>query len=337
MLRLLRLTAGLLVSIGLLSWAMTRADLGKIRDIFAEADLRWAFAAVVALILSHVVVCHRLSVLIAALGVRARFPHLLAVHFLGLLYNSLVPAQLGLDTARVQFGATLVGSRSKMLVLALADRMIGTISLALIGSVACVILGLRDPRLWGLAAAPAVVLAGAAALVLAPRLLPATTQRILVKVGGWGRFGPRFLSLVDTAVRISERPGHVLAAIAVAGLQVTLFSTALGVLSTALGLPAPVALVALACPLIGLVTMLVPISINGIGVREAMFCATTIPLGLDQTQALALSFGWFALSLVSAIPGLLGWVVLAYSSPGPDGSGASVPAVDAAPSSVASP
>ena len=284
MIRLIRFATGFLISFGLLAWAITRADLAKVRDIFAAADGMLILVALGILLTSHVLHSYRWIALISALGGSVRFSRLLAVHFLGLLYNSLLPAQLGIDTARIQFGGMLAGSRSRMLVLAMADRLIGAVSLALVAGVASLVLGTHDSRLWPLAAAPVIVLGGATLLVLAPRMLPAATERWLHALGGRSRFGPWLLSLVSTAGRLANQPRLLTSVAVTACIQLAITSMALGILSDLARAPRADRPGGPGVPTDRAGHADRPDLDQRHRVRKAMFCATTIPLGLDQSS-----------------------------------------------------
>jgi hypothetical protein len=85
-------------------------------------------------------------------------------------------------------------------------------------------------------------------------------------------------------------------------------------IGTGLGAPIPASYYWIMVPMVSLLT-LVPISINGMGVREGGMLLFLTPLGVDQATALTLAFLWF---LVQTAGGLLGGLVyLAGAFPKP--------------------
>jgi uncharacterized membrane protein YbhN (UPF0104 family) len=74
---------------------------------------------------------------------------------------------------------------------------------------------------------------------------------------------------------------------------------------TALGAPVPASYYWVLVPMVSLLTML-PISVNGMGVREGATAVLLAPLGVAQETAVTLALLWFA---VTALVSLSGGVV----------------------------
>jgi len=75
-------------------------------------------------------------------------------------------------------------------------------------------------------------------------------------------------------------------------------------LSKSLGMGVPLWFMALAMPLVSIIN-LIPISVSGLGTSQLAFIFTLSLIGISSEYAVALSFLFFALGLVRAIPGAI--------------------------------
>jgi uncharacterized membrane protein YbhN (UPF0104 family) len=133
---------------------------------------------------------------------------------------------------------------------------------------------------------------------------------ILVLVGvGFAARGP-FASIRAAVPLVTEffrRPGLLAA---VAGLSFLLQSLVILVNvfnGVALGLDVPVAFYFILIPLIAVATM-IPVSLNGLGVREGAFVFFLSQVGVPQDQALSLALLWLGVLIASSLIGGLVWL-----------------------------
>ncbi len=174
----------------------------------------------------------------------------------------------------------------------LVDRVVGTAAIGGAGLVGLFVLGAEwalDPRVTAGAAVGGVALALAVGLVMRRRLRRS-----------WRRVAAHLPPL-----------GALLAAF---GLSLgTLACWVLSVIALARGLSLEVAppLLAFAAPLVALATLL-PISIGGIGVREAGYAVLLAPHGVATADAVALGLLQYAVYAVIAAAGGLGLAIEAW-------------------------
>jgi hypothetical protein len=74
------------------------------------------------------------------------------------------------------------------------------------------------------------------------------------------------------------------------------------ILGSALGLPAPAYFYWILVPMVTLLTLL-PISVNGMGVREGATAMLLAPFGVNQGAALSLALAWFAVHACASVLG----------------------------------
>ena len=155
--RAIKIVVAACISIGLIVWAFWKADVSVIADVFASADWRWVAVAVCVVLATPLVHCWRWRMLIRMTGDDAPYVPLVPVYFAGMLANLALPAELGLDAVRVQFGRRFVKDRSTMLTIVAADRIVGAWSLALVAGVCSLALVGGDAPTWALPIAPCIL------------------------------------------------------------------------------------------------------------------------------------------------------------------------------------
>jgi glycosyltransferase 2 family protein len=249
--------------------------------------------------------------LLRASGVALAPRHTFQFYFVGLFFNNFLPANVGGDFARVLDASRAGGSRTSAFSTVLLDRMIGTVTLA--GLAVVTSIPAIDRFHLGLAYAGLVVIFVASASLLwaifHPRLL-AMLERVLARVG-LGRLKPALDELADRlhGFRHQRRLFMELFIVSL-GVQVMRVCVHLAT-ARALGLAVPAAYFFLFVPLLAVIVSL-PISLNGIGVREAAGIQLFGLVGLPAGSAFSLQFATY---LVAVAISLIGGVVFLVRIP----------------------
>ncbi len=302
---LLLLAAKVLVSVLLFAWAFGRVQWSSIGPVLEHASPTWIAAAAGLLFASHLLASYQWSRLLRASGIDIPLWKVISYYYVGLFFNNFLPANVGGDFARTLDVARSGPSRPTALATVLLDRLIGTVAL---GGVA-VVSTLPAIDHFHLAAAYGGVLAFFVAAVLMlravlePRVL-ATLERALAAVG-LARLAP---ALDELSARLAAFRGQrrLLLQLLCIALVVQVMRIGVHVLfARSLGLQVPVAYFFLFVPLVAVIVSL-PISLNGIGVREGAGILLFGLVGLDRTSAFALQFGTYLVAVgVSLIGGLV--------------------------------
>jgi hypothetical protein len=224
----------------------------------------------------------------------------LVSHYLaGLFLGNVLPSTIGGDVLRIARCSTTTGSGE-----------IGFASVAL-------------ERLTGFIALPALVLAG---FLARPSLLEADGAWLAITASGGtlgvltlvlvlaghpklaGRFAgneswTRFIGSVHSGVdRMRRHPPYALAAIGTALVyQLSVVCSVILVFET-LDLPVPVAGTFAFVPAVAMLQVL-PISFNGLGVREGLLVLFLRSFGVSSAQAIAAGLLWFTTTLVVSMLG----------------------------------
>lgn len=293
--RILRIVISLVVLAIVIVNVGTENLLGALRTI----DLRWFALAVLIHLAGLVIRTWRWSMLIAALGTPIAFGRLLYLYLAGTFFNTFLPTGIGGDVVKIiELSPQRGGAQAFSTVL--ADRLTGILGSSLIALIVAIV----DP-----ADVPpdvrAIVIAVSAAVLLASLLLTQRPllDRVLTRLPFWSKLPKKIIKLYEALTSYS------LGAIARSTLislpfTLTLIGTQYA-LALGLGVDAPIRYFALFIPMVALIQLL-PISFNGLGVREGAFQVLFGTVGVAEAQAVAMSLMYY---IVRVATGLLGGLV----------------------------
>lgn len=300
----------ILISLGLFAWLFRRIDWSQV-DSIRHARVEWLAAALGVMLASNVLGSYQWNRLLRGAGIALPFWKVCAYYHVGLFFNNFLPANVGGDFARVVDAARESGSRTTSFSTVLLDRMIGTVTLA--GLAVVTSLPAIDHFHLGVVYAGLVVIFVASACLLwaifHPRVL-STVERLMARVG-LGRLKPVLDELADRLQGFRHQR-RLFMELFIVALVVQVMRICVHVLTArALGLDVPVAYFFLFVPLLAVIVSL-PISLNGIGVREAAGIQLFGLVGLSPGSAFSLQFTTY---LVAVAVSLIGGVVFLVRIP----------------------
>ena len=300
----LLLTAKVVVSLLLFGWLFRRVQWAQIGPALGNADPAWVAASAAVLFASHLLASYQWGRLLAAAGIELPFWKVAAYYHVGLFFNNFLPANVGGDFART-LDASRSGSRANALSTVILDRLIGTVAL---GGVAVVSTLPAIDRFHLAAAYGGVVVFFVLSVImlramLEPRVL-AWLERLLARIG-LARLSPALDRLSGSLVEFRNRKRLLIELLCVAIVTQVMRIGVHILFARALGLRVDAAYFFLFVPLLAVIVSL-PISLNGIGVREGAGILLFGMVGLDRASAFALQFGTYLVAVgVSLIGGLV--------------------------------
>ncbi|WP_426571636.1 lysylphosphatidylglycerol synthase transmembrane domain-containing protein [Aquihabitans sp. McL0605] len=264
----------------------------------------WLAGALILTFAAVILSAVRWSAVLEALDLKTPFNRLLSLYFAGQFMGNVLPSTIGGDALRVTRLSKDNGETPTTFASVVLERMSGWVVLPILTLTALVINpGLRE---LGRASMIAFVTAAATLLLLVVVLLLTSRQGKGIEGKfehneGWRRF----TSAVRLGIQKLRHEPAATARILLTGLayQLILIGSAL-MAAKALGMPAgvgPTALLAFV-PAV-LIAQVLPISISGLGVREGLFVLFLHPLGVPQSQAIALGLLMYLLNLVVSLFG----------------------------------
>jgi uncharacterized protein (TIRG00374 family) len=305
------LSLKVLFSIALMLFLFSRIPLPSLSEVIQRASAPLLAAAFGVLVASNILGAWQWNQLLSAVGIRIPFWKVCAYYHVGLFFNNFLPANIGGDIARVadasRYGTTTATAFSTVLM----DRLVGTVALA--GLAVVTTLPAMDQ--FHLKVAYAALLAffvfsvTVIWAVFHPGLLP-TLERLLARVG-LASMKPHLDDLAARLADFRDQRGLIIRLVSIA---VVVQVSRIGVhmlVARALGLSIPAAYFFLFVPLLAVIVSL-PISLNGIGVREGAGVVLFGLVGVGRAQAFALQFTTY---LVAVAVSLLGGLVFLIRIP----------------------
>lgn len=290
------------VAAALLLGALKQAGLGPLWHALAGLRVEFFLLGLLAYPALQAFCVLRWRWLLEAMEAPLPMGRLLRWYWVGMFANLFLPTLVGGDAVRIYLAARWAASWERVALSVLLDRFLGFVALLGIGTVG-VGLWWREQRAlypyasWLALAAVGVGVAGAG----------------LAGLWWWGRQRKgRALRWAMGLEPLRRRPSAVLGVGLLALLFQLGFLVAFRWVGMACGLFLPYRLYALFVPLLTVAGML-PISINGLGVREMGSVLLFATVGVPKERALLLSLLWQGVVHLSALPG--GWLWLREERP----------------------
>ena len=291
------------VSIGLLWLLFSRVDVARLWSAARPASPAWLAGALLLYFTMIIASAVRWDVLLRAQHVRLPFSFLTQSFLVATFFNNFLPSNIGGDVIRISDTAKPAGSKTLATTVVLIDRGLGLLGLALMAATGATLMSRMSVGPVG----PGMLWAGfgAGAIIATPALLmPETATRILqpLRVFHAEWVDERINKLTYALTRFKESPTALaicfVGAVAVQGLLV-LFYVAV---ARSMHIPIGFAELAVIVP-VSFIVQMIPLSVNGFGVREATFGFYFTRLGLPLESALLVSFVGAALIMLFSLSG----------------------------------
>ena len=296
------------ISIALLAVLFSRVDVARLWALARDASTPWLAGALALYGLMVLASAWRWRLLLMAQDVNLPFRTLTSSFLVAIFFNNFLPSNIGGDVVRVADTAPAAGSKTVATTVVLLDRGIGLLGLVLIAAIGATMTSqLAD----GGPIAPVILWAGfcMAMVVATPALLrPHAFARLLrpLRVVHPAWVDERLSRLTAALSRFGQAPGALVAcfggAIIVQAVLVGFY------LAIAYSLQIPIGFAELAVIVpISFIIQMVPVSMNGFGVREATFGFYFTRLGLPLESALLVSFMGAALMMLFSLTGAVAY------------------------------
>jgi glycosyltransferase 2 family protein len=301
----------LLVSVVMLSWLGLRTDWAQVGKVFLHLRLELWFTALGLLLLTQVASAARWRLFAGLLGFQSPVGQFIRLYFVGMFFNLLLPTSIGGDVVRAWYLDGGSGRRLPAFLSVFVDRLSGLLILLALACVADLLCPLALPPWIG-----ASVWASAASAVAGLVLVPTLSR--CMNVSGRGN-RPSSLSVLALALSQSltllfGRARLLLyttvLSLLVQGVNVMIF----WLLGRAIDALIPASYCAIVVPMVTLLTLL-PVSLNGMGVREGGMVLFLAPLGISSATALSLALLWFSVSVAASLFGAALYLLGNFSRP----------------------
>jgi uncharacterized protein (TIRG00374 family) len=292
-----------IVSLSLYVLIFWFTDVSAILRRLAGARFEYVAAGILLYGAGQALSAWRWQLLTRPLSLVVSYRRLVSFYFIGMFFNLFLPTIVGGDAVKAWLLARETGAVARSTVSVFMERNLGLLALLTIAIAAAVwappveILGVSLVPLTLLLfagfAAVNLVLLNKAAYLLADRLVAATPL---------ARLRPRAASLYQAITPYASARREIGLAVLLSFVFQVIVIGVVFLNTRALHHEFPLSVVAVFVPLISLGGML-PVSVNGLGVREALYVLLFGRLGASSELAIALALLYLVVTFVASLPG----------------------------------
>jgi uncharacterized membrane protein YbhN (UPF0104 family) len=252
------------------------------------------FAAAVALYVGgQVMSAYRWRLVAAILNLRGSFAEFVTYYFVGMFTNLFLPGLVGGDATRAIYLGRARGRMGEAVASAVADRGVGLLAVFWLAAIAA--LFLNSAPLPQSVILPTIAVGG---LALAGFLGSPILARLIHRM-------PRPIRRAGGIVApYLHRPETLLPAIALSFVLQASLAVCQFLLARGLDLSAPLSLFLLCVPIANVFASL-PLTLNGLGIRESAYLVLFGMAGMGKEDAIALGLLWFAATMLGGLTGAI--------------------------------
>jgi len=301
------------ISVSLVAYLITRIGTGEILNIISGVNLYPLIVAFSLCIFGIFVRSLKWRILLGSKKIVVPIKRAFSIYFIGIFFNNLLPSSIGGDVIRAYELSKFCGSKVESISSIVVERLTGIITLTMIAS-AAILIGYKD-----------VQKTRTIPIVLSLVGFLGICSFLLFKESAWIKI--REISLIDfmlSRLNLVSKVNRLYEAINAYGKMKNIISLAIGLslifqlitpiihyfVSLALDIDIDIIYFYIFTPIIACI-LLIPLSIQGIGIREAASVFFYTQVGATEAEAISISIAVYALVLAT---GLIGGLIYGYQS-----------------------
>lgn len=298
-----------LISIVLIIYLLSKTDYTAIYISLIAAIPFYLLLALSTLFLGKLLSGYRWQLLLEAQDIKIPLKTLIASLYVGQFFNSFLPTTIGGDAIRAYDTAAASKESAKAVTIVFMDRFIGVLALVLLAVLALIVAFLLgdDVRYYLIPVLSVFLLCIIGLVIVLNDLLFNLIAKGLRRIR-LNRIADQIEKIYRSIQELKVDPRTLLYAFAISLLlqiNVVIFHY---FISLGLGLEVPILYYFIIVP-VALTILIVPFSINGIGLREGVFVFLLAGIGVSPPDAIAFSLLSFFLVLTQA---LIGGIIFAF-------------------------
>jgi glycosyltransferase 2 family protein len=308
--RRLRLALQVLVSAGVVGYLVWRIDLARTFDLIAETDVAYLLAALAIFLATTWAMAWRWQLLLAAKQIDEPLGWLTRLYFVGYAASQVLPTGIGGDAVRIfEHARRRPEAKAAAAAAVLMERVIGAAGTLVLVAVAIAIAAGRYEDIRSIVLIEGIFFVATALFLIAlfSRRTGRELQKRVFPLGRRLRLERPVTSVYLAMQDYRERPAAMLAVLGVTLLTQSVRIMSIWLCGLAVGIDVSPLVYFILGPLLFIVQM-VPITLNGIGVREVFFVEFLARFEVDEPAALAAGLLFFAVAMATSLPG--GFILL---------------------------
>ncbi len=285
------------LSVGLLALLFTRIGIGEAMGAIREMDLGAFVAAFLLFQLGVIIRAYRWEGLLDAVQLHVPLGRLVVLYFVGSFFNTFLPTGVGGDVVRIYELSRDSQRTSESVGTVFVDRLAG---LVVLFGLALAALPFSGGLITAELKLATLTIAGGGILAAWLLFQRSWADRLLELLP----FGDRFRGKVTELYQAVHAcgTGAMGRALGISLLFNLILVSHVAILAVGLGIRVSLWYYLLFVPLISF-SLVLPISISGLGVRETTFVLLFGQAGVEQPQALALSLAFYGVTLATGLVG----------------------------------
>ena len=289
----------------LVYWAQT-LDFQLIKSHIIQADLRFLLASLIVISLRNVIGGYRCSVLLKYNKLDYPVMTLSKHYFIGNFFNLFLPAVVGRDIVRGFYLYTSSSGKKETITSIVLESFIGLAALVLLSVLSVVMAVFLGFDTVESSIVRAIFIAFGICCIFAAAFFYVKTDRLfdrLIPVVARTKFKP-VISFFRDVMKYNKTPVTLWYILIISFLFQLIGVISIYLLALSLGSTTTFINFLILLPIIWVISML-PVSINGLGVREVSFVFLFDTVGMVEEMAVAICVFWilqtFALGLIGAV------------------------------------
>ncbi|MEA1888892.1 MAG: lysylphosphatidylglycerol synthase transmembrane domain-containing protein [Pseudomonadota bacterium] len=300
----LLILAKLAISTFLIGVIVSRVNLSDVWSAFVGSDKRLIVMAFILYFVGFCIIALRWKLLLDAQGLSPRYLTLIQSVMVAVFFNNFLPSTIGGDAMRAYDTWKMGGGKTQSVSVVFIDRLLGIFTLFVFALLAILwgnaeLSFIPNIRLWVALA----VLAGVVALyVLFFRARQVSDYLQRHRHRKYGVISRPLEKIFSAFAGFNGKPGVLMLALLLSVLLQLNVIAHYYLIAHSLGIDIELSAMFIIVP-VSIVVMMIPLSINAIGIREVIFVAMFALYGVANADALAFAWLSFILGTVLGISG----------------------------------
>ncbi|MEP7118321.1 MAG: lysylphosphatidylglycerol synthase transmembrane domain-containing protein [Acidobacteriota bacterium] len=295
--------AKLALSVGLMAFVLRDTSLVGLWHMVQRVRPLWLVAALAAHPVVMGVSVWRWRILLRAQHIVVPARTLSESYWIALFFNNFLPSNIGGDVVRIADTSQVAGSKTLAATVVLVDRILGMFALLTVGAVGALgarAIGVDIPGAGWLELAALGAMLVCIPLFVAPSLLDLLLTPVRAIGHPW--ILERLTMLQEALVRFRSQPSSLFGALAGAMVVQVVIVIFYALTARSLSIPLPVLMAGVLVP-VAMAVQMAPLSINGFGLREAVFSFFFVRFGFGVESGVAVSLLGTALIMFFSLGG----------------------------------
>jgi glycosyltransferase 2 family protein len=303
--RPLRIGIQLAVSAGVIAYLVWRIDLGQTLDLLGESNAGYLLGALGLFLATTVAMAWRWQLLLASKDLHEPLGWLTRLYFIGYAAGQILPTAVGGDAVRIlQHARRRPAAKAKAAAAVVMERVVGSAGTLIVAAIGLALAVGRYENIRVIVWIEIALIVGTTVFLILvfSRRTGRHLQERVFPLGRRLRLERPLSSVYLAMHEYRSTPGVLVAVLGITMAAQLVRIVAIWLCGEAVGIDASPVVYLVLGPLLFLVQM-VPVTLNGIGVREVFFVEFLGRFDVEPHAALAAGLLFYAVTIATALPG----------------------------------